>query len=735
MEWFTAKELAGMPGMPGTEQGVTKRAKAKSWPFRPRQGRGGGREYPLSCLPAETQRHIISHADPDALKTLMSSDIFRQLDVELRELVVKRAIPAAEPQPPAIRDATDLVASRDLDSLRFWQRDIMHYRCCILNVIDKMALALGTRHKGVDAFLRMLDAPDCPPQYIMYVEQANARKGGGRRLSAGTIYRWFELRLKGGDIALAPSNVDKFRFPAWAGEFLRHYQMPTRPSIQAALELMPPDIRPDYQAAYRFVRKCSVIDINRIRMSRKELSGLKGFVRRDTSGLSPLDVVVIDGHTMKAYVAHPVHGKPFHPEICVAIDAATRVVVGWSIGLAESATTVGDCIRHCITVSEAKPFGGIPAILYSDNGAGLLAGANSTEMTGLYDRLGITHKTGIPGNSQARGLVESLNKNLWVRGARLLETFTGSNMNDDHRRKTYLRLKKEARGGGPVAGLMPWDKFMSFLCHLVDTYHNRPHSALPKIRDKETFRLVHMTPAQMWGRFAADGWQPELPEQREIEAIKRPWKQVRTARGEVRLLGNIYYAGELAHLTGSDVIVEYDIHDAMRVWVRDIESGEMICEAIWNANKVAYFPKSAQDDATDKRRERRLRLKLEQVAEIQAEAGGIGVIDIQPEQPAVEIRRRLREELELEMAEMAKKQAERPKREAVILDMPEPEAFTVPEKPREKWRFWKGLDAKIRAGEPVSDKERQFWRGFQSTADYRSFVAMDEEFGDWAAVN
>ena len=189
MEWFTARELAGMPGMPGTEQGVRKKADAESWSGRKRAGTKAI-EYPLSALPTETQEAI--------LKSLITPSP-----------AVPAILVSATTAPPAPSSSRGGDIARDLDSLRFWQRDIMHYRCCILNVIDRMALALGTRHRAVDAFLRMMDATDCPPQYIMYVEQANARKGGGRRLSAGTIYRWFELRLKGGDIALAPSNADK----------------------------------------------------------------------------------------------------------------------------------------------------------------------------------------------------------------------------------------------------------------------------------------------------------------------------------------------------------------------------------------------------------------------------------------------------------------------------------------------------------------------------------------------
>lgn len=52
---FAASELAGLPGMPATRDGVRHRAASEGWPARPRAARGGGSEYPISCLPALTQ--------------------------------------------------------------------------------------------------------------------------------------------------------------------------------------------------------------------------------------------------------------------------------------------------------------------------------------------------------------------------------------------------------------------------------------------------------------------------------------------------------------------------------------------------------------------------------------------------------------------------------------------------------------------------------------------------------
>lgn len=46
--YYTAKALAGLPGMPGTERSVQRKADRENWPWRKHAGKGGGREYPLT---------------------------------------------------------------------------------------------------------------------------------------------------------------------------------------------------------------------------------------------------------------------------------------------------------------------------------------------------------------------------------------------------------------------------------------------------------------------------------------------------------------------------------------------------------------------------------------------------------------------------------------------------------------------------------------------------------------
>lgn len=78
-EWFTALEIAGMPGMPATESGVLRKAKKDSWLDRARDGKGGGREYKFTEFPEETQKHLLgqdraeqkSTGEQDAKKILL----------------------------------------------------------------------------------------------------------------------------------------------------------------------------------------------------------------------------------------------------------------------------------------------------------------------------------------------------------------------------------------------------------------------------------------------------------------------------------------------------------------------------------------------------------------------------------------------------------------------------------------------------------------------------------------
>lgn len=97
-EWYSAKELVSLPGMPGTIQGVLKRVEL--WESRPRQGKGGGREYHLSSLPEETRAHLLAEEaslpcpDPD-LEAYLSSRRISLSPADLKDPAIQAKIACA----------------------------------------------------------------------------------------------------------------------------------------------------------------------------------------------------------------------------------------------------------------------------------------------------------------------------------------------------------------------------------------------------------------------------------------------------------------------------------------------------------------------------------------------------------------------------------------------------------------------------------------------------------------
>ncbi|SQI43451.1 Mu DNA-binding domain [Leminorella richardii] len=66
-EWFAAKELVDLGGLPGTAQGVNQRAKRENWVRRRRQGvQGKAVEYHIDSIPTGVQ-HVLRTMEDSVL--------------------------------------------------------------------------------------------------------------------------------------------------------------------------------------------------------------------------------------------------------------------------------------------------------------------------------------------------------------------------------------------------------------------------------------------------------------------------------------------------------------------------------------------------------------------------------------------------------------------------------------------------------------------------------------------
>ncbi|MGQ3072540.1 MAG: Mu transposase C-terminal domain-containing protein [Ferrovibrionaceae bacterium] len=474
------------------------------------------------------------------------------------------------------------------------------------------------------------------PALQKMVAAANARggKAGGRTLSRSTLMRWRDEHRRGGWDALAPRPTDTAReIPEWAVRFLTVWQSPQQRSIAHCIEIMarehPGLPVPSPGQARRLLDAMAPAERERGRMGPNARLALKAFKRRDYSALKPLELVLSDGHSFKADVRHPVHGKPFTCEVVSIMDAKTRLVFGWSAGLSESAWTVLDALR--CGVERLGLFGAF----FTDNGAGFVAQAMDHELvTGFLARMGVTHLRALPGRAQSRGTIERLQGTLWKRAARTLATYKGRDMDAEARRRMVRLIDADVRAGTSNV-LMTWQQFLDWAEAQVDDYNNRPHSGLPRIVDPATGTMRHQTPTEALAAEVSAGWAPELVPEEMLSDLFRPYELRQTRRGEIVLPWGRYFDPALARLDGRMMRVGYDIHDGSRVWVRSNDDGRLVCIAQRDGNVIAALPSSKREHIAEKRRLGRERRLQDQLDLVQAEAAAPAItaqlVDIEVE--------------------------------------------------------------------------------------------------------
>jgi putative transposase len=695
---YSLTELAAMqlPGLPATKVALSNKAQREGWPFVEVTGVGGTRrEY---TPPANVVEAIKEKAAREVVAVVP----------------VKRLALKPEDQLPLI-----VTESQGLQ---------LDARKGVLLALETLMNRSGyPLKKAARILIEMARKGEAGEQLVAMLKMA--RDGRGRPSPDGlpserSVLRFVEYERAG---MLAPKKREAdMSVPPWAKAFMEYYQRPEKPTVEHAYRqflnaLDATDQAPSIWKVRRFLDKVGKVTLQLGRMGDREIKSLKGFVRRDFASLLPGDIYSADGHTFDAEVQHPMHGRPFRPEITSVVDIATRKTVGWSVGLAESAFAVLDALRAAVLT------GGIPAVFYVDNGSGYKNELMTDIGTGLLARLGTEMINSLPYNSQARGVIEKLHQTIWVNAAKELPGFIGRDMDRQAKQTTFKLSRKalaSAAGDAVAMPLMAWDRFVAFCEEKVAEYNNRPHRSLPKVTDPATGRRRHMTPNEAWARAEEAGFAAHLVTDDEARPLFRPQVLRTVRRCEIELFGNRYFTRKLEEFHTEQLRVGYDIHDPAHVWVYD-EAGRFICTAELDGNKRDYMPMSVIERARDKReagRERRLENKLE---EVRLERRGAPALEM-PQQISIP---GLMGSINLtQLAERAR-QAElvevtpipTPAPVATVTTIPEQHVWTVPTTPGERFAEWQRIES-LSEEALVSEKQKKWRNTYQESAEFRAFL-------------
>ncbi|EJY7623742.1 transposase [Salmonella enterica] len=632
--YVVAKELIGIPGLPGTEKGMRQALKRlsgnKPSVTRKRQGTKAV-EYHIDCLPENIRQQLVERQTQQLVK--QASELFA---VTTKHRVTARDEVGIMEQCPA-------VVEQALHQLTDAQKAIASARILLAVEVHTLREHAGmTRTGAIDWIVQGSRTGNLPPRVLEAASVANARQGKRVGVGKSSLQEWYSTWLLAqGDanrlLVLLSAGHHKavpWQQLPWLDDFFAFYRVWQRPSVAEAYRDFEKWWRETYagnsgmlaaipgiHTVRREMQKVPKIVRERYRTTGSAWRSLNPFKRRDWSQMPVNAVWVGDGHCMKMQTFNPLTNNVFQAEVTFVMDAGQRFIVGWSIALSENTIAVADALRHAISQH------GVPLIYYSDNGPGETGKNLDADVVGMLPRLGIEHFTGIPGNPQGRGIIERFNKNVPREVARQFESYCHKGADEEtvklQQRIAASALKAAYEGKEltprqvKALGKIPtWEQTVSAIEREVELYNNRDHSSLPR---RENGR--HYSPAAYRRHLIREQGQDVMidhltPE--ELHEMFRPEEIRTTTRGEIRIFNNIYFSTELKFFTGEKVRVNYDIHDANSIIVRRMD-GTFICDAIWNGNKVDGFAKPVIQKLTEERVKGRIDRGMKRVEDARRE--------------------------------------------------------------------------------------------------------------------
>ncbi|MFX2607034.1 Mu transposase C-terminal domain-containing protein [Enterobacter mori] len=624
--WLTAKEAVGLPGLPGMEHNIrnalNKRAGNSSVLRRRREGTKAF-EYHVEALPVEAQEIIRQRHYQNLLKKEEASAPVPAVSVSKKTALKPRDTLQVLQQCPALLE-------REVSQLTSKQKKIADARSALaMAVLNLIEHGGQSRNGAVNFIVEGSRAGTLPGALMQMAEMANARKGKRLGIGRASLQEWFSVYLLTVNdtskrlAMLAPGHhkARQVEEVSWLPRFLGYWRSPNGPTMAFCYRDFSSDWRqeyhdqpamlavmPSYDAVVRVMKKLPKRERMRGRVSGAAARALEVYSRRDWSMMPVNGCWICDGKSLDMKVKHPISKHAFTPELTLVIDGRTRFVVGWSLSYSENVRGVSEAYRYGIQHH------GKPLFVYTDNGPGQKNKTLDAETTGIFPRMGIDHMTGIPGNPQARGIIERLNGVIPYAIAQRAPTYNGRGADRDNLRQLMVAVESaenalvngnslSSRQRRAIDAVPEWDVVLGIIQEEIDAYNNsHEHSELPKFNGK------HLSPARYRAAvLEVEGDDIEYLTEIELREMFMPEETRIVDRGWVRLNNNHYFSHGLADFDCVEVRVAYDPRNAEEVIIRKMD-GAFICKAIWNGNTNAPVPVTEVQRQIEKRAERQISL-------------------------------------------------------------------------------------------------------------------------------
>lgn len=480
-------------------------------------------------------------------------------------------------------------------------REVATQREIVVNAILSMVRDGVTQNNAV-ALLLERHAANRLPAYVAAAMTATAKKD---RVSPtrSTICAWCASYKVDGLTGLLPDHKGRVvESSAWWGAALEYYNAPgSKPDISAVYRRL---VEVDgFAVSYDQVRHYltsvpAMLGRNSPARIGKNLYRLteKAFVRRSTEHALAGDVYVADGYRADVYLAHPITGDIWRPELTVGMDLRSRVIVGWRADEHEGTIAVQNMWAEAFA-----RYNHVPPFLYIDNGSGYKNKLMSDDAVGFYARTGIQQIIhSIPGNPHGKGWIERFFRimrddflKLWMP-----QFYCGPDMAAEVLNRT-VREVKAGRMQLPTL-----EEFTNAFNAWLERYHNREHP-----EDKTVTR------AELWAQLVP------IPPHATVHELKRQAVTLTVRRACVTQGKRAYGHPDLLAFNGQKVLLEYDLMQNEIGIVRTLD-GRWICDAHL-IKRIDAIDTSRLEDKRTARAEDAIKRLERKIAEQKARAGHV----------------------------------------------------------------------------------------------------------------
>ncbi|MDA0654725.1 MAG: Mu transposase C-terminal domain-containing protein, partial [Proteobacteria bacterium] len=309
------------------------------------------------------------------------------------------------------------------------------------------------------------------------------------------------------------------------------------------------------------------------RQGREALKRLYPAQERDRTQFHALEAVNADGHKADVFVHWPGEAKPVRPVLLSVQDLYSNMIVGWRVGLTESAHLVqlafGDVFRDF----------GIPDHAWLDNGRGFaskwITGQQPTRFrfkvspadpAGVLTQLGVQVHWTTPYSGQSKPIERSfrdLCDHLWKHPA-----FEGA----------YTGNRPDAKPENYQSRAVPYDKFMEIVGQGIALHNARKGRRTRVCGGALSFDEAFQK------SYARAPIKQARPEHLRMCLMAVESVTARQPAGAVHVMGNRYWADFLTGQAGRKVIARFDpdnLHDGVEVY--RLDGARLGFAACWEA--------------------------------------------------------------------------------------------------------------------------------------------------------